>query len=110
MSPSSDGQLRVPPAQPHAVDKQADVGPDDGYVAREAGDGAEEVAKEDDDAVQLDDEADQRPAQEDEREPAEEGGRALGLLLAREEEERLLGADDDGEADQEEDLGSRLLR
>ena len=93
--PASDGQLGIPPPQAHAVDNNADIWADDGRVAREAGDGAEEVAKEDEDAPELDAEADEGPAKEDKGDAGEEGGRALCFLLAREEEERLLRADDD---------------
>lgn len=101
----SYGQLSVvPPPQARAVDEGADVGADDGQVAREGGDGAEEVAEEHEDAVQLDAEADERPPEQDQQEAPEEGRRALGLLLPREEEQRLLRPDDDREADEEEDL------
>jgi hypothetical protein len=104
---SSYRQVGIPPPETRAVDRHADVGPDEGYVAREPGDGAEEVAKEDEDAVQLDQEPYQRPPQQYERQPREEGRRALGLVLAREEEERLGGSDYDCEADEEEDLRRR---
>lgn len=102
----SHRQISVAPAGAEArpVDGHADVGPDDGQVAGEAGDGAEEVAKQHQDAVQLDQEADQRPPQQDQQQPAEEGRRALDLLPPREEERRLLRADDNGQSDEEEDL------
>lgn len=103
----SYGQLGVPAPQAGPVDEHADVRPHDGQPAREAGNGAEEVAEQHDDAVRLDEEADEGPPQEDEGEADEEGGGALGLLLAGEEEERLLRADDDGEADEEKDLFRR---
>lgn len=48
--------------EPDAIHKHADVRADDGHVPREAGDGAEEVAEQDEDAVELDQEPDQRPA------------------------------------------------
>lgn len=89
-------QLGIPHPQPRPVNSHANVRPHDGHVAREAGDGAEEVAKQHHDAVQLDEEADQRPLEQDQRQPGEEGGCALELLLAREEDKRLLRADDDG--------------
>ncbi|RYP42307.1 hypothetical protein DL768_010356 [Monosporascus sp. mg162] len=98
------GQLGVAAAEPSAVDEGADVGPDDRQAPSEAGDGAEKVAEEYEDAVELDAEADERPPQQDQQEPREEGGRALGLLPPREEQQRLLGADYDGEANEEEDL------
>ncbi|RYP03060.1 hypothetical protein DL764_005409 [Monosporascus ibericus] len=98
------GQLGVAAAEPGAVDEGADVGPDDGQAPSEAGDGAEEVAEEYEDAVELDAEADERPPQQDQQEPRKEGCRALGLLPPREEQQRLLWADYDGEADEEEDL------
>lgn len=104
---ASHGQVGLPAAEADAVDGHANVGPDDGQAAGEAGNGAQKVAKEDGDAVCLDEKADKGPPQEDEGEAGEEGGGALGLLLARKEEERLLRADDDGEADEEEDLGPR---
>lgn len=106
----SDREVRVaPPTKPDAVDQEADVGADHGGVPREAGDGAEEVAKEDGDAVQLDAEADQGPLHQDEDEAEEEGCGALGLLFPREEEQRLLRSDDDGEAYEEKDLLGRGL-
>lgn len=89
----SNRQLSIPPPQPRPIDRHADIRPHDGHVARERGDGAEEVAEEDGDAVQLHAEADQRPAEEDEDEAGEEGGGTPGLLLAGEEEEGLLGPD-----------------
>lgn len=97
-------QVGVPPADPCAVDRDADVGAHDGRVARKCGDSAEEVAEQDHDAVQLYAETNQGPPQQDQQQAAEEGRRALGLLLAGEEEEGLGWADDDGQADEEQDL------
>lgn len=94
-------QLGIPPSDPGPVDGGPDVRPDNRNVACEGGDGAEEVAKQNHDAVELDAEADQGPPQQDQGEPREEGRRALCLLFPREEEERLLGSDDDCEANEE---------
>lgn len=98
------GQLGIASSQTRPVHEDANVGADDGYVPCEPGDRAQEVAEQYHDAVELDAEPDQRPAQEDQQEAAEEGRRALGLLFPGEEGERLLRPDDDGEADEEEDL------
>ncbi len=100
-------QLGVGPRQADAIQQHSDVGADHGHVRRKAGDGAHEVSEQHYDAVQLDAEADEGPSQEDEREAAEEGGRAFCFLLPREEEECLLGSDDDGQADKKQDLRKR---
>ncbi len=102
-------QLRIPPPKANLVYCDADIRTDDGQACRKARYRAEEVAKENQDAVEFDQEADERPLHEDEGQAGEEGGGALGFLLAREEEERLLRADDDGEADEEEDLEERSV-
>lgn len=98
------GQLVIPPPQPYPVDQHPDIRSDNGRVPGEAGNRAQEVAEQHHDAVELDAEPYERPLEQDQEQAGEEGRRALGLLLAREEEERLLGANDDGEADEEEDL------
>ncbi len=98
------GELSIGAGDAQAIDGKANVRSDDGDPARKACDCAEEVAKENHDAVALDQEADKRPADEDEDEAREKGCRALELLPAREEGERLLGANDDGEADEEKNL------
>jgi len=106
MGEGLNGELGVPPSKADSIDGQANVGPDDGDIPREAGNRAEEVAKEDHDSVELDEEADEGPAHKDEAEAAKEGRGAFELLFAREEEERLLRTDYDCEADEEEDLRS----
>ena len=103
-------KLGVPPPQPDPVHQHADVWSYDRYVPAEASDGAEEVAEEDYDAVELDAEAYQGPAQEDESQTAEECRGALCLLFPREEEERFLRSDYDGEADEEENLEHYVSR
>lgn len=54
-------QLGVPATDTGPVDRGADIRADDGDVTRKSGNRAEEVAKEDHDAVELDAEADQGP-------------------------------------------------
>ncbi|RMD40808.1 hypothetical protein DV735_g4348, partial [Chaetothyriales sp. CBS 134920] len=80
---------------------------DHGDIAGKGGDGGEEVAKQDEDAVSLDEEADQGPAEENEDNAGGEGGAALDLLASREKGDCLLQANDQDEADQEEDLRER---
>lgn len=97
-------QLGIPPAAGQRLQRRPDVRPHDGNVPRELADGHQEVAEEDEQPVQLDDEARERPAEEDEQDAGDEGGGALEFLAAREEGEGLFDADDEGEADEEEDL------
>lgn len=55
-------ELGVPPPQADAIDGDANVGADDGNACREPGYRAEEVPKEDHDAVELDEKPNQRPS------------------------------------------------
>ncbi|KAI9731080.1 MAG: hypothetical protein M1818_007937 [Claussenomyces sp. TS43310] len=98
----SNRQFLIPSRNATPIDQDTQIGADDGSIPCEAGDGAEKVTEEDDDAVELDDEADEGPAQQDENDAGGEGGGALELVLAREEEEGTRGPDDDGQADEEE--------
>lgn len=68
-------------------------------------DSNEEVSKQNEEPVQLDQEARQGPAEEDEEDTDAEGGGALELLGPGEEDQCLLDADDESQADQKEDLG-----
>lgn len=107
MYSTSNRQLRIPPStQPGAIYDDADIRTHNRHIPCEGGDGAQEVAEQDHDAVKLDAEADERPPQQDEDQAAEEGRGAFRLLLAREEEEGLGGPDYDGQAYEEEDLSS----
>lgn len=58
---SLDWELRVPPSKAGTVDGHADVRTHDRHPAREAGDGTQEVAEQDDDSIRLDEEADKCP-------------------------------------------------
>jgi hypothetical protein len=58
----------------------------------------------------LDHHADGWPFEKDEEDPAEEADRPTQLVLAREKVERLLWADDEEEAAEEEDLGAVRAR
>ncbi|RMZ81727.1 hypothetical protein DV738_g2102, partial [Chaetothyriales sp. CBS 135597] len=64
--------------------------PNDRNIAGEGGDGGEEIAKQDEDAVGFDEKADKGPSEEDEEDAGGEGGAALDLLSSREEGNRLL--------------------
>jgi hypothetical protein len=68
-------------------------------------DGNEEISKENEQAVQFNQEPGQGPAEEDEEDTGGEGGCSLEFLGAGEEDQCFLDADDEGQADQEEDLG-----
>lgn len=72
-------------------------------------DRSQEIAEEDEQAVQLDQEARERPAEENEENSKYEGRCAFELLAAGEEGESLFDADDEGQADEEEDLGWGLV-
>lgn len=72
-------------------------------------DRSQEIAEEDEQAVQLDQEASERPAEENEENSKDEGRCAFELLAAGEEGESLFDADDEGQADEEEDLGWGLV-
>lgn len=81
-----------------------DVWANNGDVACERGNGCKEVSEKYKDAVQLDQEAGQWPAEEDEEDSGGECGSALELLAPGEKDKGLLQADDEGEANEEEDL------
>ena len=100
----SYGQLGVAPHRTYPIEHEADVGADDRDVGHEASDGAEEVAKQHDDAVELDEKADERPPKQDQEYSGRERRRALEFLSPREEDQRLLRADDQGQAEDEQDL------
>lgn len=73
-------------------------------ITREGGDGREEISKEDENAVEFDEKPCQGPPQQYETYPCHECSCAFELLTSREEGEGLLDSDNEGEADQEEDL------
>ena len=101
----SDWKLSIPPAtQPQAIYHNSDVWSHDRYASRKGGNRTQEVTKQHHDTIQLDAEPNQRPPQQDERQPPEERRRPLCLVFPREEEQGLLWSNDNGEADQEEDL------
>lgn len=91
---SSNRQIRILPAHHTTpIDRSTDIRSDNGDIARETRYRAQEVAKEDHDAVELDAEPDQRPAHQDQQEAEEKRRRAFGLLFAREEGDGFGGAD-----------------
>jgi len=73
-------------------------------LAEKSEDDREKVSKKVEETEHLDQDADGWPFEEDEEYPAEEAGRPAQLVLAREEVKRLLRADDEEEAAQEEDV------
>jgi hypothetical protein len=82
-----------------------DIRSDNRDVASELPDGNEEISEENEQAVQFNQEPGQGPAEEDEEDTGGEGGCSLEFLGAGEEDQCFLDADDEGQADQEEDLG-----
>lgn len=97
-------KLRIAAAQAGPIHRHSNIRPDDGHAACEACNSPEEVAKQDGNTICLDNEPNKGPFHEDEYQAGEECSGAFGLLLAGEEEEGLLGSDDDGETNEEEDL------
>jgi hypothetical protein len=98
------------PRTPETLERARNIRPHNRHVPDEAGNRSEEVAKQDEDAVELNEEADKGPPGEDQRDAGREGERALPLLAAREEGERFCRADYERQADEEEDLGCALGR
>ena len=109
-SSSSYRHIRIPPPSTDRVQKLLNVRPHDRDIAREASHGREEVPKEDKDPVQLDQESRERPPQQDQQDPCRERCRALEFLFPGEEEQGLLGADDEGQTDEEQDLKSIMCQ
>lgn len=99
-----DRQIRVSRCTTYCLQGLCNVWPNDGYVANEARNSREKVAKQNEYAVQLDHETDECPAHEDERYAGDKGEGAFPLLLAGEEGDRLGGSDDERESDYEEYL------
>lgn len=106
---SSYRQLSITPPTSQNLQPALDIRPNDGDVAGKLADGDEEIAEQNEQPVQFNQEASQRPAEEDEEDAGAEGSGAFELLRTGEEEEGLLEADDEGEADEEEDLRDRLV-
>ena len=82
-----------------------DIRSDNRDVASELPDSNEEISEENEQAIQFNQEPGQGPAEEDEEDTGGEGGCSLEFLGAGEEDQCFLDADDEGQADQEEDLG-----
>lgn len=70
----------------------------DRHTISKARDSLEELAKEDENAIDLDDEANEWPAEEDEQDTEDEREAAAPFLAAREEEEGAVGAEEEGYA------------
>lgn len=64
----------------------------------------QEVAEENEQPIELNDEARQRPAEKDEDNPGSERSCPLAFLWTREKDQGLLETDDEGQADEKEDL------
>lgn len=92
------------------LERPRNIWPHNRHVPNEASDGSEEVTKQDQDAIELDEEANKGPAGEDQRDACGEGEGAFPLLATREEGEGFCCTDDEGQADEEEDLASELGR
>lgn len=99
-------KLGIPPRQPATVDRSTDVRANDRYTSREARNRSQEIAKQHRYAVRFHDEPYKGPPHDYEYNAGEEGRRPFGFLFPREEEHRLLGADDDRQANKEEYLWS----
>lgn len=91
--------IRSSTCSPKAVERLCNVRPHDWDSSSKASYCSEEVAKQDQDAVQLDKEAEERPAHKNQRDTESESGCALPFLPARKESEGLLCADNQSEAD-----------
>jgi hypothetical protein len=106
----SDTLASTRPRTAETLERARNIRPHNRHVSDEAGNRSEEVAKQDEDAVELHEEADEGPPGENQRDAYCEGERALPLLAAREEGERFCRADYERQADKEEDLGCALGR
>lgn len=107
--PQSNGQIGVSPTQSYPVSQHANIRSDNRDPPRKSSNGAYEISEQNSDSVEFNYKSDERPAYQNQYETNEEGCRAFGLLFPRKEEERLLGTDDDGETDEEENLRSLVL-
>lgn len=97
-------QLSATHGDSPAINGLSNPRPYDGQVPCKASNRAEEISKENHNSVELHQKANQRPTQQDQRETGKKGACPFELLPPREEGCRLLGTDDDGESDEEENL------
>lgn len=98
-------QFVVAPSPCQNFQASLDVRSNHWDVARKLANCNEEVTEEDKEAVEFDQEPGEWPAEEDQDDSDGEGGGALEFLGPSEEDHGLLDTDDEGQADQEEDLG-----
>lgn len=80
------------------------VGANDGNVASERADGSKEVSEQDKNTICLDNETGQGPSEEDQEYTSHKSCRSFQFLPSCEEDESLLKTDDEGQANEEENL------
>ena len=102
----------APPSLPekprYPLHRHPYVRPHHGDRARVAGDRDQEIPEQHAYPVALHQEPDEGPPEEDQYDARYEGSRAFYLFPPREEEQRLLRPDDQGQTEEEEDLGFGL--
>lgn len=98
-------KLSIAPPTGKNLQPSLNVRPYHGDVACKLANSDKEVAEQDKQAVKFDQESSQGPAEEDKEDTGGECGSALKFLRAREEDHGFLQTDNQGQSNEEENLG-----